>query len=235
MSDNISINLQQKKGTVNSVRLFFNYELLDEFDTTESAEIKTYDVDILDGNINSFFVQVLKQETIIENNRNNNILASNSIRINEMNIFYKKHDKIYTNLPTFKREIDPIYQIYAKQNTLDYKKFTQYCNISLGNGYFAWFFVPVHRFRLGIKDPTTRGYHNHFDWNPIEHHSYFWGWNKKEKTPIFKENIFENDTKKMSDVQIVDFLKEFYINYPHDNISNDIDINILKMCKFYEN
>jgi hypothetical protein len=236
MGDKILINLQQKKGAVNSVRLFFNHDLLDEFDTTESAEIKNYDVDIVDGDVNRFFVQVLNEKTIVENNFNNNVLSSNSVVINSMNIFYKKHNQTYTSLPTFKRDIDPIYQIYAKQNNLPYPQFQKLCDISVGNGIFAWFFVPIHHFRTGLIDPATRGWHNDFNWNPVERDNFFWGWDETQKKQIFKEKIFENDTKKISDDQIVDFLKEYYIEkYPCDNISPDIGINILEMYKFYEN
>ena len=235
MSDSLLINLKQKKGATNSVRLFFNDELLDEFDTTETAEIKHYEIDIVDGDVNNFFVQVLNQKTIVESNTSNNVLSSNTIVINDMSIYYKKYGETYKWLPTFKREIDPIYQIYARQNSLPYQQFQKDCVYSVGNGIFAWFFVPVHRFKIGIDDPATRGWRNDFNCNPIDKEEFFWGLDEHNKKPIYKKKIFENDVKKLSDDQIVDFFKEYYIKYGCDNISADIGINILKMCKFYEN
>ena len=218
------------------MRLFFNHELLDEFDTTESAEIKSYDVEVIDGDINSFYIQVLKQDTIVENNINNNILSGNDVVINQMDIFYKKHDLVYSNpYPVFKRVIDPVYQIYAKQNNLEYKTFNKHCDVSIGNGYFAWFFIPLHYYREGLSDPAQKGYHTTFEWNPVEEDKHYFGWDKQNNQSIFKDSIFDGDKKKMSDIEIVTFLQEKYKRKLCDNIKDDIGINILRMCKFYEN
>ena len=235
MSDKLIINLKQKKGPTNTVRLFFNHDLLDEFDTTESAEIKNYEVDIIDGDINCFLINVLSQDTVVEVIKNNNILSSNAVVINEMKIHYVKHDTIYDNkYPMFKRKIDPVYQIYAKQNNLEYNVFNKFCDVSIGNGYFAWFFVPMHYYREGLKDPSMKGWYNGFDWNPIERDRFYFGWDTVNNTDIFKDKIFEHGNKKISDVEIVDFLKEAYKGRLCDNIKEDIGINILRMCKFYE-
>lgn len=235
MSDIITINIQQKKGSPNSVRLFFNYNLLDEFDTKESAEVKNYEVDIIDGDINSFYIEVLNQKTIVEDNNKNHILSSNSVIINDMKTYYKKHDAVYSNkYPIFKRKIDPIYQIYAKQNNLDYKTFNIHCDVSIGNGYFAWFLIPLHQFRFGYKNPEERGYCNIMHWNTIERELY-WGWDEENNTEIFKERVFKDGKKTLSDQQIVDVLRQFYTEkFLCDNISEHIDINIVKMCEFYE-
>jgi len=244
MSDTLLINVGQANGESNTVRLFFNEEFLDEFDTSTQPEIKNYEVDIVDGDINFIYVEVKNTITIVDDNRSNNILSSNSVSINELSLHQKNKDVLFsTNIESpllcFKRKIDPIYEIYCKQKNITYHRLIQHNQKSSGDGIFALFWLPIHRYSNNPKilNGATPGMINHYEINILEQNPFFISGYQEGKKPIFKDDpIINFDTGKLikTEDEAVKSIKERLSVKRITNLSENIELNIRKMYRFYE-
>jgi hypothetical protein len=235
MSDKLIINLKQNRGEQNAVRIFFNEEFLDEVDTTTELDIKEYDIDILDNDVNILLIEVFRSHTTIDSNTSNNILSSNTITVDKVDVFHKKYDVVHSySYFDFKRKQNPIYEIWCKQNNIEYKKFLHTTKQSSGDGCFILYFIPEKLIQKRI-DPNKVVHQtlSNFLISPI------WiGSKDQHQTGIYVDNIFDQKSQTMSKTSneisniIQDKLK---LDHPDNVIEENLNINIDKLVKWYEN
>lgn len=135
MNSKITFSVNQSKGAQNAFRIFINGELLDETETTLEKTYYHYDCDIVPGIPSNLVIQVLNHNSIVDDSQN--VLSSNTIKIHEFFLKYKDYVSHNLNYSfNFVRDIDPVYQIYAKQNNIDYNKINLKQCTSVGKGLF---------------------------------------------------------------------------------------------------
>jgi hypothetical protein len=234
MSDKLIINLKQNRGEQNAVRIFFNEEFLDEVDTTTELDIKEYDIDILDNDVNILLIEVFRSHTSVESNTSNNILSSNTVTIDKVDVFHKKYDVVYS-YPyfNFKRKKDPVYEIWAKQNNVDYKTITHNTKTSSGDGCFILDFIPKKLIQKRI-DPNKIIHNTLFNFLTSE----LWIGSKDQyQTGIWSNVIFDTDTHTISkdSNEIVSLIKnKLKLDHEDNILDENAEININKVIKLYE-
>lgn len=234
MSDKLIINIKQNRGEQNSVRIFFNEEFIDEIDTTTELEIKEYDIDILDGNLNILQLEVFKSTTLVESNTSNNILYSNTVVVDKIDILHKKYDVVQDyHYLEFKRKKNPVYEIWCKQRGIEYEKFFHKTKQSSGDGCFMLYFIPRKVIQKRI-DPNKVVHYalDNFLASPI------WiGSKDQHQTGIYLDSIFDhkNQTITKNSDEISNIIQnKLKLDHPDNIIDENLKINIDKVVKWYE-
>lgn len=244
------LNVSQHKGEKNSIRVFANEELLDEIDTKVEPTSYAIPFDLETYDLNSIQIQVLNHKTIVSDNFK--ILSSNDVTINHCIIRWVENNYAFDICSNsginFIRSIDPIYQIYAQQKNLVYKKINLGNLNSIGNGFFIQHFFPMtyekvpgeiqHSFMVNPLFLNNSGENIDFTYTDINGKldiltiEKCWD-DQNEKFIDGSEGIIERFLKLLKiKYKAWDHNKKYFEKF-HDNVES-FKININKAISFYE-